>query len=378
MDENSLHRSTEKFLELIRKSRFGNLKIYVGLAAGVGKSYRMLQEAHELRKNGIDVIIGYVETHGRTDTENLLKDLPVIPRKTVYYKGKSFEEFDAEAVMRRRPEVVIVDELAHTNVPGSKNKKRFQDIRELIQNGINVITAVNIQHIESLNPVVEQITGIKVSERIPDSVFGLADEVVNIDISTDELINRLKQGKIYEADKIESALKNFFKHEHLLQLRELALREVANTVGKKIFSEVSSAEQAKSEKVLVCIGNDTEKNERIIRRSARIAEKFNSRLYAIHVDKKGELENQDLKLQRLLVNNFKLAAELGATGELIHAENVADGIIEYAGRKGISKIILGIPSERNFVKRFLSGNLMYKLFERAGKEEPGFDIEILS
>lgn len=204
-------KSAQDFLDLIKRSRRGKFKVYIGMSAGVGKSYRMLQEAHSLLKNGIDVKIGFVETHNRKETCALLEGVPVVPRRKLFYKGKELEEMDVQAIINLRPEIVIVDELAHTNIEGSKNEKRWQDVMEILDAGISVISAINIQHIESLNDEVKKITGIEVRERVPDSVLARADEVVNIDLTADELIIRLKEGKIYQADKIEVALKNFFK-----------------------------------------------------------------------------------------------------------------------------------------------------------------------
>jgi two-component system sensor histidine kinase KdpD len=226
-DKSDKEENVQHFLNLIQKSRKGKFKIYIGMSAGVGKSYRMLQEARTLLRNGIDVKVGYIETHNRKETHELLEGLPLIPRRTIFYKGKELEEMDVQAVINLRPEVVIVDELAHTNIEGSKNEKRWQDVMEILDAGINVISALNIQHIESLNEEVKKITGVEVTERVPDKVIALADEVVNIDLTADELIARLKEGKIYQAEKIETALKNFFKPEHILQLREMALKEVA-------------------------------------------------------------------------------------------------------------------------------------------------------
>jgi two-component system sensor histidine kinase KdpD len=223
----SREESVQHFLDLIKKSRRGKFKVYIGMIAGVGKTYRMLQEAHDLLDNGVDVNIGYVETHGRAGTEAVLAGLPVIPRRKIFYKGKELEEMDLDAIIRIHPEIVIVDELAHTNVEGSRNEKRWQDVMDLLDEGINVISAVNIQHIESINEEVQGISGIEVKERIPDSVLEEADEVVNIDLTAEELITRLKAGKIYKPDKVALALNNFFKTENILQLRELALKEVA-------------------------------------------------------------------------------------------------------------------------------------------------------
>lgn len=222
-----------RFLDLIRRSRRGKFKVYIGMIAGVGKTYRMLQEAHEMMDNGIDVQIGYVETHGRAGTEAQLEGLPVIPRKKIFYKGKELEEMDLETILQLHPELVVVDELAHTNVEGCRNKKRWQDVMELLDAGINVVSAINIQHIESLNDEVKEIAGIEVKERVLTGVLQEADEVVNIDLTAEELIARLKSGKIYRPEKIQTALHHFFKTENILQLRELALKEVAFRVEKK-------------------------------------------------------------------------------------------------------------------------------------------------
>src|SRR6266700_707048 len=230
--------NAEQFLELIRKSRRGKFKIYIGMSAGVGKTFRMLQEAQTLLRNGVDVKIGYIETHGRKETHTLLDGLPVIPRRKLFYKGKELEELDVQAILNLRPEIVIIDELAHSNIEGSKNEKRWQDVMDILDAGINVISAVNIQHIESLNEEVKQITGVDVAERIPDNVLKQADEVVNIDLTADELVTRLREGKIYASDKIERALNNFFQSDKILQLRELALKEVASQVERKIETEL--------------------------------------------------------------------------------------------------------------------------------------------
>src|SRR6201996_9144794 len=224
----------QHFLDLIRQSRRGKFKIYIGMSAGVGKTYRMLQEAQTLLRNGVDVKVGYVETHNRLETESQLQGLPVLPRRQLFYKGKELDELDVQAIINLHPEVVIIDELAHTNIEGSSNEKRWQDVMDVLNAGINVISAVNIQHIESLNEEIKSITGVEVAERVPDNVLKQADEVVNIDLTADELRQRLREGKIYSPDKIETALQNFFQKENLMQLRELALREVANQVERQI------------------------------------------------------------------------------------------------------------------------------------------------
>lgn len=370
---------TGSFIDLLKRSRKGSFKVYIGLAAGVGKSYRMLQEAQNLLAGGVDVIIGYIETHGRLETDRLVSGLPVIPRKKIYYKGKELEEMDIDAVFLRRPDVVIVDELAHTNVPGSKNKKRWEDVEELLFNGISVISAVNIQHIESLNTIVEEITKVKVTETVPDKIIGLADEVVNIDLTADELIQRLKQGKIYKADKIQTALTNFFKKEHLLQLRELALREVANQLERKIDHEVSPPDRAQDEIILVCIGNNSDKNEKIIRRSSRLAERFDSKWYVLYVETPANsFAQMELKLQRFIMNNFKMATELGAMSEKIQSEDVVSGILEFAEAKNITKIILGKPDKKSYLKRISRVNILDKLLEKAEESEFDYDVEIIA
>lgn len=337
-------KTVQHFLDLIQRSRRGKFKIYIGMSAGVGKSYRMLQEAHSLLKNGIDVKIGYIETHNRKETHDLLGGLPLIPRRKLFYKGKELDEMDLQAILNLRPEVVIVDELAHTNIEGSKNEKRWQDVMEIIGAGINVISAVNIQHIESLNEEIKGITGIEVKERVPDSVIAQADEVVNIDLTADELITRLKEGKIYQAEKIESALKNFFKSDHILQLRELALKEVASQVERKVESEVSKAHLMKHERFLACISSNEKTAKNVIRKTSRLANYYNSKWYVLYVQTPNERADKiALDKQRHLINNFKLATELGA--EIIKTEhtNIAKAIIQQAEERKITTICIGKP-----------------------------------
>jgi len=239
MDEEKTQ-SPEDWLQHYKKSEAGKLKIYLGMSAGVGKTYRMLQEAHNLLENGINIKIGYIETHGRKETQALVDGLPIIPRRDVFYKGKRLEELDVQAILLLNPAVVIIDELAHTNIPGSKNEKRWQDVLDVLDAGIDVISAVNIQHIESINEDVKEITGVEVKERIPDKMLQIADEVVNIDLTADELITRLKAGKIYDHTKVQQALQNFFQSDKILQLRELALKEVASQVERKVDHEITT------------------------------------------------------------------------------------------------------------------------------------------
>src|SRR5450432_4435506 len=264
-------KNVDEFLTLIRKSRRGKFKIYIGMSAGVGKTFRMLQETQALLRNGVDVKIGYIETHNRKETHDLLEGLPLIPRRKLFYKGKELEELDVQAVINLHPEIVIVDELAHSNIEGSKNEKRWQDVMDILDAGINVISAVNIQHIESLNEEVKKITGVEVAERIPDSVLKEADEVVNIDLTADELVTRLKEGKIYAQDRIATALQNFFQPEKILQLRELALKEVASQVERKIETELPRTAHLRTERFLACISSNHEIARKVIRKTARLA-----------------------------------------------------------------------------------------------------------
>src|SRR5690349_11759882 len=223
----------EHFLTLIRQQQRGRLKIYLGFAAGVGKTYEMLQEGHRLKRHGVDVVIGIVETHGRADTALQIGDLEQVPRRRIEYRGVVLEEMDLDAILRRRPQVVLVDELAHTNAPGSRNGKRYQDVQELLQAGIHVISTLNIQHLESLYDIVESCTGVKVKERVPDYILGLADQIVNVDVSAEDLQDRLRSGKVYPRERIENALANFFTGENLTRLREMALEEIRHLLDRR-------------------------------------------------------------------------------------------------------------------------------------------------
>ncbi len=369
-------KSALEFLDLIKKSRRGKFKVYVGMSAGVGKTYRMLLEAHALLKNGIDIKIGYIETHSRKETHALLEGLPLIPRRKLFYKGKELEELDVPAVISLRPEVVIIDELAHTNIEGSKNEKRWQDLVEILDAGINVISAVNIQHIESLNEEVKEITGVEVKERIPDSVIAQADEVVNIDLTADELIARLKEGKIYEAAKIETALKNFFKSDHILQLRELALKEVASQVERKVEIEVTRNYAMKHEKFLACISSNEITAKTVIRKTARLANYYNSKWCVLYVQTSKESADKiALDKQRHLINNFKLATELGAEIIKIENSNIAKAIIEQCDERKITTICVGKP-HLSLTRIILATNVFNELLKKLSANN--IDLVILS
>lgn len=364
------------FLDLIKKSKRGKFKVYIGMVAGVGKSYRMLQEAHQLLENKVDVKIGYIETHGRVETEKLTEGVPIIARRKIFYKGKELEDMDLEAIFRDHPEVVIVDELAHTNVDGSKNEKRWQDVLDILDAGINVISAINIQHIESLNQEVESITGIEVTERVPDSVLVMADEVVNIDLTADELITRLKNGKIYHPDKVSIALGNFFRSENILQLRELALKEVALRVEKKIESEVMQNIGVRHERLLACISSKEKGPRKVIRKTARLATRYNARFSVLYVRTPDEDANKiSLASQRYLINHFKLATELGGDVIQVDAPNVATGIITACSENKISTVCIGKPEIKMW--NIIIAAFRYKhLFNALSKSN--IDLVILS
>lgn len=344
MEDNSKEQSVRQFLDLVKKSRRGKFKVYIGMSAGVGKTYRMLQESHALLKNGIDIQIGYIETHNREETHALLAGIPLIPRRKLFYKGKEMEEMDVQAILSRNPEVVIVDELAHSNIEGSKNTKRWQDVMDILEAGISVISAVNIQHLESMNEEIEKITGIPITERIPDRVLDIADEIVNIDLTADELIDRLKSGKIYDKTKIERALGNFFQSERILQLRELALREVAHHVERKISVEIPKQIKLRPERFMACISTNNVTAKIVIRKTARLASYYRSPWIVLYVQNNNESSDRiKLDLQRHLINNFKLATELGAEVIKVKSDEVTKTIMRIAQEKEITTICIGKP-----------------------------------
>ena len=372
-----MENEAEKWLAKIQQDRKGKLKVYIGMSAGVGKSYRMLQDAHNLLRNDVNVKIGYIETHNRKETEALIEGLPVIPRRKVFYKGKELDELDVNAVLLLHPDVVIVDELAHTNIPGSKNEKRWQDVLDILDAGIDVISAVNIQHIESINEDVKEITGVEVKERVPDKLLQVADEVVNIDLTANELITRLKEGKIYDHSKVQQALQNFFKPEKILQLRELALKEVAGQVERKVDYEVTAKEKAwRHEHFLACISSNHEIAQNIIRKTARLASYYNSKWYVLYVQTPKEARDKiSLAGQRHLINNFKNATELG--GEVIQVKNSNDArdIIETVEEKKITTVCLGKP-HLNLFQVILRTNVFNQLLKTLSKND--VDLIILS
>ena len=376
MTEEKKH-TADEWLQKINTSGKGKLKIYIGMSAGVGKTYRMLQEAHRLLKNDVNIRVAYIETHGRKETQELIEGLPIIPRREVFYKGKRLEELDVPAILLLHPDVVIIDELAHTNIPGSKNEKRWQDVMDILDAGIDVISAVNIQHIESINQDVREITGVEVQERVPDKILQVANEVVNIDLTADELITRMKEGKIYDHGKIQQALTNFFQPEKILQLRELALKEVAGQVERKVDYEVTLKKNAyRHEKFLACISSNNETAQKVIRKTGRLASYYNSQWFLLYVETPKESADKIvLADQRHLINNFKNATELGAEVIRVKNNNIARAIIDTVLQKGITTVCLGKP-HFNLFQIILKTSVFNQLLKTLSHNE--VDIIILS
>ncbi|WP_057938002.1 histidine kinase [Algoriphagus resistens] len=362
MDINREKPIGDQFLKLIRQRKKGRLKVYIGMIAGVGKTYRMLQEAHELLEAGVDVQIGFIESHDRKDTIALVDGIPLIPRKKVFYKGRELEEMDMERILTVRPDVVLVDELAHSNIPGSKNEKRWQDVIELISAGINVITAFNVQHLENMVDRVHKISGIQVKECIPDKILHYADEVVNIDLPAADLIKRLKEGKIYSGDRIRRALDNFFQPEQILQLRELALRQVATQVEHQIQNVLPEASRMPSERFMACVSTNFEGGRKIIRKTSRLAAHYQARWFVLYIQiPKEQSDRIDLAVQRKLLQNLKWAAELGAEVIKVKGDDIPGLIFQHAEKYKISNLIIGRPhfslyrqlSGRNYFDKLL-------------------------
>jgi two-component system sensor histidine kinase KdpD len=354
--------SADALLARIKDEQRARLRIYIGAAPGVGKTYAMLREAHALRGRGLDVVIGIIETYGRQDTEAQLKDLEQIPRRKIEYRGVTLEELDVDAIITRHPQVCVVDELAHTNVPGSRNEKRYQDVLNILDAGIHVMTAVNIQHLETLNDAVAKVTGVRVRETVPDTFLERAEEVINVDVTVEELRNRLREGKIYRPEKVEQALTNFFRKGNLSTLRELALRAVADEVGEKAASYRAreGLEPAQiPERVMVCMSSNAVA-PRVLRTGARIAGRLGSKWYAVYVEtpreQPGRIKPADAEA---LQQNIRLAESLGATVVRVKADHASDGLIAFAQREGITHVIFG-QSARTRVEILWRGSTLNK------------------
>jgi two-component system sensor histidine kinase KdpD len=369
------------FLDIVRQRDRGKLKLYIGSAAGTGKTYRMLQEAHDLRRRGVDVVVGFVETHARAETESQIGDLEVVPRKQILYRGVTLEEMDVDAVVVRRPGIAIVDELAHTNVPGSRNEKRWQDAMLLLDEGINVISAVNVQHLESLNDVIQRTLGVTVRETVPDWIVGQADQVVNLDISAEDLRQRLQEGKIYRQDKIQAALANFFTDENLTTLRELALREVASSVDRSREAIVRREENGglapprrTVDRVMACMSSDPPLSRVLLRKASRIAGRLNSDWYCVYVQTADERPDRiDSSIQRRLVDNIQLAQSMGAEVVKLTGDDVAAALSRFAAEHGVTLAIVG-ETRRSRWYRLRNGSIVDRLLGRG----PGLDVLVVS
>jgi two-component system sensor histidine kinase KdpD len=339
---------------LIRRAQRGKLKVYLGYGAGVGKTWKMLEEGHHLKDERVDVVVGLVETHGRAETGKLIEGLEVIPRRQIQYHGITLEEMDLDAVLARRPEVALVDELAHTNVPGSKNPKRYQDVEDLMNAGIHVITTLNIQHLESLYDIVETHIGVKVRERIPDSVLSEADEIVNVDISPADLLQRLSEGKIYPLERVTVALENFFKRINLDQLRELTLREIASQIDLKRRTQPEETPDIAPDQVMVCLSSKGPNAAALLRYGSRLAGRLNTNWYAVYVQTPREdAIRMDAAIQSRLGDTLTLAKELGAQVFPFKGEDIVATILHFAREYRVGHIIIGKPGPLPAWKRWL-------------------------
>jgi two-component system sensor histidine kinase KdpD len=355
----------EQVLARVQGTERPRLRLYIGAAPGVGKTYAMLRDAHQARRQGRDVVVGMVETYGRADTEAQLGDLELIPRRRVEYRGVVVDEMDVDAILKRRPQLCVVDELAHSNVPGARHEKRHQEVLELLEAGIAVLTAVNIQHLETLNDAVGRATGVRVRETVPDTFLDRADEVVNVDVTVEELRSRLRQGKIYKPEQVEQALANFFREGNLSTLRELALRAVADEVGDKAASyrQREGLEPALiPERVMVCMSSAAAA-PRVLRTGARIAGRLGARWYAVYVETPREAPGRiEPAAREALAKNIALAERLGATVVRVKADRPADGLIAFANREGITHVIFG-QSARSRLEIVWKGSTLNRFLE---------------
>ncbi len=361
----------EAFLRLAaRNARPGKLKVYLGMAAGVGKTYKMLDDAHGLRRHGTDVVIGYVETHGRAETEARIGDLEVVPRKQVSYQRVVLPEMDLDAILRRKPDVVLVDELAHTNAPGSRNEKRWKDVEELLAAGISVMAAVNVQHLEGVQDVVGSVTGIEVRERLPDRIVRDADALVVVDLPVEELRERIRIGKVYAPDKAAQALSNFFTEEKLTRLRELTLFQTADHIEADSHDSGIIEAAAPQSRVAVAIPLEPETGRKLILRGSRVAGRMNTRWFALHVRRSRERpERLSARQHRALTENVELAMTLGATVVVRESEDVAREILGFVKDENVGVLIVGPPSRRGLVARLLPGTV-----DRLLAATDGFDL----
>ncbi len=363
----------EQFLSLIRRQNRGRLKVYLGSAAGVGKTYAMLREGHRLKAQGVDVIVGLVETHGRAETTEHLRDLEVVPPRVIEYRGVRLREMDPEAILARRPTVCLVDELAHTNAPGSRHLKRYQDVEDLLHAGIHVITTVNVQHMESLYDQIERSTGVRVKERFPDRVLAEADQIVNVDVSVEDLIERLNTGKIYPAERIGPALANFFTPPNLTRLREITLTEIAHLIDRRNRrAEADQYPVSATDRVMVGLSSRSPNAPALLRKAARIADRLNVPWYAVYIQIPAEdITRIDASTQRLISNHLELAHQLGGIQMTFRGPDVASTMLAFAREYAIKIIVVG-KSRQPWFRRLFSRTIL----EQLEREAEGIDILI--
>jgi two-component system sensor histidine kinase KdpD len=367
----------EDFLSIVDRARRGHLKLYIGFAAGVGKTYRMLEEAHAMKKRGADVVLGFVETHGRAETAALIEGLESVPRKRIEYRGVAIEEMDLDAVLARKPKVAVVDELAHTNVPGSRHRKRYQDVLEMLDAGINVIGAFNIQHLESLNDLVGRTAGVAIRETIPDSFLKQADQVVNLDLAVEDLLERLKAGKIYPPEKIEWALNHFFQGNNLSALRELSLREVAESLERSAQRQPATGSTGRhnvSGRVMVCLSSYPPHAATLLRRGSRMAGRLSTDWFVVYVETPREAPDRiDSEAQRHLHANIELARDLGAEVVKLKGHDPVESLLDFARSHGVANIVIG-RSHQSWWRQITGRSVPLRLV----REAAGFDVHIVS
>jgi len=363
----------EQFLALIRQQKRGRLKVYLGFAPGVGKTYEMLLEGQRLKRQGIDVVIGIVETHGRPETEAQIGDLERLPRRKIEYRGVTLEELDLDALLARNPEIALVDELAHTNAPGSKNAKRYQDVEELLNAGIHVITTMNVQHLESLYDMIERFTGVKVKERVPDYVLAQADQIVNVDLPAEDLQERLRGGKVYPPDRIERALRHFFTGTNLTRLRELALEEIAQILDRRRWEREGNDGKDVSERIMVCLSSRSPNSQLLLRKASRLADRFHAPWYAIYVQTPAErTERIDAATQRQIADNLAVGQQLGGISMTYSGEDFAHAVADFVREYGITHIIVG-RSRRPWYRRWFGPSPVDQLLAIV----PGVDVLVV-
>jgi two-component system sensor histidine kinase KdpD len=368
-------KTPEQWLEVAsppKKTR-GSLKVFLGYAPGVGKTFTMLSEAIRRASRGEDVIIGIVETHGRKGISELAAQLEAVPRTKIEYKGTIFEEMDTDAILMRKPVVAVVDELAHTNIPGSKHRKRYEDVIEITSAGIDVLSTVNIQHLESIAPTVNAITGIKVRETVPDWIVQMADEAVMVDLTPEALQNRMIRGDVYTNEKVDQALKNFFRRGNLIALRELALRQVAEKVDKSLESYMEQKDiqenWAVRERIAVCISAHP-RTQYLIARAARMARRIDAELYAVHVDSGLDSSAED---QKTLEANVQFAESLGAKVSRVKGKSIADAVAAFVRDKHVTQVIFGRSAVDGW-RKFLYMNAINRFLSDA----PAVDVHIVT